>query len=433
MRPTILDKLGLSAKSTKTPWFLRWPAAIRRRINQWNWRKKTALVTALAITAGGTFAYQYRANAAWPLILTVAGGTDFLIKVFSAYGITQGLNAAFNSDVLKETVVADSDTWLYSKRKLRVRDYEYDEGGNRTLAYSVDAQAEANQLKAYDTSGTDTKRSPSALDPDDVLDYVGSNANLRIGRDVTYAVLVLRNGSWVPLFTWDRRKPEIKYLETYTDTYGGYVKPLTDVEIQEDLDNRRRVWNLYGRGRYTLPGSVGPLKKGHVVGRVYNTYTCEKEVKLWSDFEHVAVPGGTGLSPTELEDDDGHRSTYVTRFSYKAREAGFIYNIRTRTPLNAENEKFTEYPEPMSWCDDNFKRFTLTEIEWGNFKIIDTPAWVGRAKRFFKYKKTYNYCTKHNTKHAPRRGRHPCRLAGHYTTLHEYPVYQNENVKKPSN
>ena len=58
-----------------------------------------------------------------------------------------------------------------------------------------------------------------------------------------------------------------------------------------------------------MPPSVGPLKKGHVVGLVYNRYTCEKEVKLWSDFEHVLVPGGVGLSPTELE-EPGNRSTY---------------------------------------------------------------------------------------------------------------------------
>lgn len=62
-------------------------------------------------------------------------------------------------------------------------------------------------------------------------------------------------------------------------------------------------------GDYRMPPSVGPLKKGHVVGLVYNRYTCEKEVKLWSDFEHVLVPGGVGLSPTELE-EPGNRSTY---------------------------------------------------------------------------------------------------------------------------
>ena len=132
--------------------------------------------------------------------------------------------------------------------------------------------------------------------------------------------------------------------------------------------------------------SVGPLKKGHVVGRVYNSYTCEKEVKLWSDFEHVAVPGSEDLSPKELAEPKGARSTYVTELSYIAREAGFIYNIRTRTPEN-ETPLF-DYPEPLSWCDENFKRFKLTQIPWINFKIIGTPAWVGRAKRYFKYKKT---------------------------------------------
>ena len=435
--------------SKKTPWRLRFaPGAIlrlafkavslasailqpiRQRLNQWNWRKKTALVTTLAITVGSTFAYQYKANAGWPLILTVAGGTDFLIKVFTAYGI----NAALSAKV-KETAVADSDTWLYSKRKLRVRRYEFDEGGNRTLVHSVDAQAEAAQDKTYTASGTDTRYSPSTLDADDVIDYyVNHNAALRRGFEVTYAVLVLRNGSWVPLFTWDRRKPEIQYLETYTDTYGGYVKPLTDAEIQEDLDKRRRNWNRYGRGRYTVPGSVGPLKKGHVVGRALNTYTCEEEVKLWSDFEHIDVPGGVGLSPPELAEPNGHRSTYVTRLSYIAREAGFIYNIRTKVPPSERPRH--DYPEPMSWCDDNFKRFTLTKIPWDNFKIIGTPAWVGRAKRYFKHKKIKQWCLtcNHAHPHTIRRnlpnGVEPC---SNYTTKHEYPVYQNENVKKPSN
>ena len=53
--------------------------------------------------------------------------------------------------------------------------------------------------------------------------------------------------------------------------------------------------------------------------RVYNTYTCVEEIKLWLDFEHVPVPGG--LSPTELEELNRDRSTCVTRFSYYAREA----------------------------------------------------------------------------------------------------------------
>ncbi len=157
-----------------------------------------------------------------------------------------------------------------------------------------------------------------------------------------------------------------------------------------------------------------------------STYTCEKEVKLWSDFKHVPIPGGGGLSPTELE-EPGSRSTYVTRFSYYAREAGFIYNIRTRTP--DDEEPFIDYPEPMSWCDDNFKRFGLTQIPWSSFKIIGTPTWVGRAERHFKHKKIYRWCLTCNKKHRPGRNR---RTGCRYTTKHEYPVYQNENVIKPS-
>ncbi len=283
----------MNNSSTKTPWHLRFaPGAIlrpigrlvskavslasaiiqpiRRRLNQWNWRKKTALVTALAITAAGNFVYQYKANAAWPAVIAAAYGTDFFVKLFTGYAITQGLNAAFNTAILKETAIADTDTWLYSKRKLRVRRYEFDDdGSNKTLVHSVDAQAEANQLKAYDTSSTDSRNTPSTLDADDVLDYyVNHNAALRRGIEVTYAVLVLRNGSWEPLYTWDRRRPETRYLETYTDYYGGYVKPLTDAEIQEDLDKRRRNW-YNPRARWRWPVTVGPLKKGHSGGPRY--------------------------------------------------------------------------------------------------------------------------------------------------------------------
>ncbi len=83
---------------------------VRQRLNQWNWRQKTALVTALAITAAGNFVYQYKVNAAWPAIIAASYGTDFFVKLFTGYAITYGLNAAFDSSILKETAVADSDT-----------------------------------------------------------------------------------------------------------------------------------------------------------------------------------------------------------------------------------------------------------------------------------------------------------------------------------
>ena len=434
----------MNNSSTKTPWHLRFaPGAIlrivskagslasailqpvRQRLNQWNWRKKTALVTALAITAGSAFAYQYKANAAWPLILTVAGGTDFLIKVFTAYGINAALSAK-----IKETAVADSDKWLYRKREYRQRRYDYASDGSRALLSSIDAKAMAAQNKTYDTSGTNTKWSPSTMYPDEVLGFVGDNTKLRRGIYESFAIL--ENGGY--LLTWTRYTPNSKRLEEYGYSYGGYIKKPTAAEIQEYLDDFRASWNAAFQDG-SAPGRrparlLGPLTLGHLVQRDYNSYTCDKEVKLWSDFEHVAVPGGTGLSPTELEEPNGHRSTYVTKFSYKAREAGYNGSIVTKIS-GGDEEPFKEYPEPMSWCDEDFLGQSLSQIKWSNYKIIGTPAWVGRAKRFFKHKKIYRWCLTCNKKHPPgRRGhRSTCRT----TIKHEYPVYQNENVKKPSN
>ena len=321
----------MSNSSKKTPWHLRFaPGAIlrpigrlafkavslasailqpiRRRLNQWNWRKKTALVTALAITAGGTFAYQYKANAAWPAIIAASYGTDFFVKLFTGYAITQGLNAAFNSAVLKETAVADSDKWLYSKRKYYRRDYSYN-GSTTTTDVRVDAQAEANQLKIYDASGTDSRLSPSTLDADDVIDYyVNHNTNLRSA--ITEEYQILNDGE--PFYSWDGRRPgRSSVLMLHTISWGGYVKKPTAAEIQEELDDMRDGWNATSRnGRawpHRRPTTVGNLTLGPKVSRTFKRFTCEKEVKLWSDFEHVPIPGGGGLSPTELE-EPGSRS-----------------------------------------------------------------------------------------------------------------------------
>ncbi len=440
--------------SKKTPWHLRFaPGAIlrpigrlafkagslasaiiqpvRQRLNQWNWRQKTALVTALAVTAAGTFAYQYKANAAWPAIIAASYGTDFFVKLFTGYAITQGLNAAFNTAVLKETAIADSEKWLYSKRKYYQRDYSYD-GSTTTTDSRVDAQAEAAQNKTYDASGIDTDLSPSTLDADEVIDYyVSHNTNLRRGITEEYQILEQKAGSWGPMYTWSRFHPNRKYIQTTWHSWGGYVKKPTAEEIQEDLDYIRDGWNASfrrGKAPNRRPHTLGPLKLGPRVGRTVKSFTCEKEVKLWSDFEHVPIPGGGGLSPTELE-EPGSRSTYVTEFSYYAREAGYNSGIVTKVPQN--EEPFIDYPEPLSYTDEDFKRFGLTQIPWSNFKIIGTPTWVGRAERHFKHKKIYQWCLTHNKKRRPgRRGhRSTCRT----TIKHEYPVYQNENVKKPSN
>ena len=448
--------LNEAMNAKKSPWYLRWPAAvlrpigrlvskavslgsaiiqpIRRRLNQWNWRKKTALVTALAITAGGVF-YQHRAQAAafhGPILATKSG--DFFVKFFVGYMLNKGLEAAF-SQKLKKTADATPDGEpLYSNREYYKRIYYYGDAATRNGGQngpSVDAKADALYHKAYNTTGTDSTLDPSSLDQREVLDCVSDNANLT-GRSDTYKILVeVGDGEWDHLYTDTNKYHNARQSRYYTVAWGGYVKKPTDAEIQAELDQMQEDWNnARTRRGWQRPIYMGNLKLGERTHYKREQFTGDKKIKLWSDFEHVAVPGSNDLSPTELE-EQGSRSPYVTRFSYIAREAGYNGSIVTKVPKNERPRH--DYPEPMSWCDDNFLGFDLTQIPWENFQIIDTPAWVGRAKRFFKYKKTYNYCTKHNTKHAPRRGRHPCRLAGHYTTLHEYPVYQNENVKKPSN
>ena len=160
--------------------------------------------------------------------------------------------------------------------------------------------------------------------------------------------------------------------------------------------------------------------------QVDERFVCDKEVRLWSKFEFNRVPGDTSAGPNELQ-TPGKRSKYVTRLSYIAREAGYRDYIVTKVPRNERLRH--EYPEPLSY-DDDFKRFRLTQIPWDSFKIIGTPTWVGRAERHFKHKYTTLWCTTHNTRHRWGRRVHPVCIR---TTKHEYPVYQNENVKKPSN
>ncbi len=286
----------------------------------------------------------------------------------------------------------------------------------------------ANQLKAYDTSGTDSSLDPTSLYPDEVLDDVSDNANLN-GRSDTYKILEeVADGEWEHLYTDTSKYYTVRQARYYTVSWGGYVKKPTDAEIQADLDQMQEDWNnARTRRGWQRPIYMGRLKLGERTRYKREQFTCDKKIKLWSDFEHVAVPGSNDLSPTELE-EQGSRSTYVTRFSYIAREAGYNGSTVTKVPKNERPRH--DYPEPMSWCDDNFLGFDLTHIPWENFQIIGNPTWVGRAKRHFKHKYTTLWCTTHNTRHRWGRRVHPvCRR----TTKHEYPVYQNENVKKPSN
>ena len=178
-----------------------------------------------------------------------------------------------------------------------------------------------------------------------------------------------------------------------------------------------------------MPRSVGPLKKGYVVGRVYNTYTCDKKIKLWSDFEHVAVPGSNDLSPTELQ-IPGDRPNYVTSLSYYAREAG--YNGSIVTKVVGDDEPFIDYPEPKSHVTHGFMPFDMTHIPWENFQIIGDLTWTGSAKRYYRSKSRRGWCTRH--KRFYRRSlpsSHRCYNS--LATRYEYKIFQNENVKNPAN
>lgn len=101
----------------------------------------------------------------------------------------------------------------------------------------------------------------------------------------------------------------------------------------------------------------GPLRVGVEIRSARETFVCNKAVKLWSEFEFNEIPGQTKAEPTELE-EPGNRSKCVAKFSYVAREAG--YNGGIVTIVSENEEERIDYPEPLSYCDDNFKPFTLT-------------------------------------------------------------------------
>ena len=422
--------------SKKSPWHLRFaPGAIRRRLNQWNWRKKTALVTALAITAGGNFVYQYRANAGWPAVIAASVGTDFLVNVFASYASSRLINGK-----IKKTANANPDGFLYSNREYNERDYSFDDSGTETENYRVDANADALFHKAYNTTGTDSRVDPSTLDQREVLDFVSHNANL---NGTTEEYQILNDGE--PFYSWDGRRPgRSSIIMLHTISYGGYVQKPTAAEIQEELDDMRDGWNTTFRNGtawpHRRPTTVGKLTLGPKVSQVDKRFVCDKEVRLWSKFEFNRVPGDTSAGPDELQ-QPGQRSTYVTSFSYRAREAGYEGYIVTKVPKNPDDEKFTEYPKPRSYNDHNYMPHQLKSIKWATYKIIGDPVWTGEATRFFKHKKIRNWCKLCNRKHNVigrvlgefifGDGRLDCR--SWWRTRHEIPVYQNETVEEPSN
>ena len=402
---------------------------VRQRLNQWNWRKKTALVTALAITAGGVF-YQQRAHAAvfsWPAVITSAGTKEFLVKLFVSISVSRAVNSALDKKI-KKTAYAQTDGWLYRNREYYRQDYSYS-GSTTTKGLHIDAEAMADEDKTHDTEGT---RNGTTLDKDEVLDYVSHNTHLR--RGITEEYQILNRGE--PLYQWDIRfgnTESRRTLQTFVVHYGGYVQKLTAEEIQEELDDMRDDWNRYIPGRnsgrrFRRPVTVGKLTLGPKVSRTVKSFTLDKEVKLWSDFDFNRVPGDTTAGPKELQ-EPGNRSTYVTSFKYTVREAGYgpLYGlISTRN-----KEEITQYPEPRSYEGHDFMRFRLTEIPWSRFKITVRPVWTGDATRHFKHRKSracqHTVCYAGIGRITSPPGLSLCRT----TTKREFPVYQNESVVKP--
>ena len=177
----------------KTPWFLRWPGAIlrklgmlaskalslgsailqpiRQRLNHWNWRKKTALVTAL-----GNHRYRHL-RLSIPRQRRLADRHPHLL----VHRLPRQRRCQLRqlSRVQKENhkkANENPDGWLYSNREYCERDYDVDESGTTTENYRVAANALYHQ--AYDTSGIDSRERPSELERRQVIDYVKHNANL---------------------------------------------------------------------------------------------------------------------------------------------------------------------------------------------------------------------------------------------------------------
>ena len=407
---------------------------VRQRLNQWNWRQKTALVTALAITAGSTFYYQrgHAAAIAWPAVIASAGSKEFLVKLFVSIGVSRAVNSALDKKI-KKTAYAQTDGWRYRNREYLKRTYYYGERATRNggqNGHSVDAQAMANQLKAYDTSGTDSSLDPTTLYPDEVLDDVSDNANLT-GRTDGFKIPVEDgHGGWEQLYTDSNKYHNARQARGYTKTWGGYVKEPTEAEIQADLDQMREEWNEQRTRRpWQRPYYMGRLKLGERTRYKREQFTCDKKIKLWSEFGFTRVPGDTTAGPSELQ-QPGNRPNYVTSFSYYAREAGYNHSIVTKVPQNEEPQ--IDYPEPKSWEDHDFMGFDLTKIPWENFQIIGTPVWTGDATRHFKHRKS-RVCTRHTRCYA---GIGQTTLPPFFsfcrtTTKREYPVYQEESVVKP--
>ena len=231
------------------------------------------------------------------------------------------------------------------------------------------------------------------------------------------------------MYTWSRFHPNRRFIENVTFSYGGCVKEPTDEEIQEVLDDFRVGWNdsfRRGKAPNRRPLTLRPLKKGREVGRTDKRFVCDKEVRLWSKFKFIGIPGNTGPNPKQLQ-TPGDRPKYVTELSYKAREAGYRGYIVTK--VVGDDEPFVEYPKPRSYNNHSYLPHQLKSIIWANYKIIGEPTWIGSATRYYN-SKSAKWCNRHNKKYGIR-----CRLSRYCTSKrrYEYKLFQNESVEEPAN
>ena len=350
------------------------------------------------------------------------------MKFFVGYVLNKGLEAAFSQKLQKTADATPDGDPLYSNREYYKRVYSYtDNGSTKTEDHSIDAKADALFHKAYNTSGTNSRWSPSTLDQREVLDYVSHNANL---NGTTEEYQILHYGE--PLYQWDGRRPSSRWLQTFSIHYGGYVQKPTAAEMQEELDDFREGWNnTFRRGYspYRRPCLIGPLTLGPKVGQVDKRFVCDKEVRLWSKFKFNRIAGDTSANPTQLQ-TPGDRPTYVTELSYTAREAGYgPYHGLVVTKIPENETPFFEYPKPRSYNNHSYMEHDLDSIIWANYKIIGDPTWTGSATRYFN-SKSAKWCRRHNQKYGL-----ACSVSWFckYKKRYEYKLFQNESVEEPSN
>lgn len=90
--------------------------SLRQRLNPWNGRKKTALLTALALSVSGIFYHQKAKTSVIVTSTTASEVAIWLAKLIIGYRITKTLNAAKKKNY-KYSLTAEVEQWLWRKRE----------------------------------------------------------------------------------------------------------------------------------------------------------------------------------------------------------------------------------------------------------------------------------------------------------------------------